>query len=81
MSEGLAGSLPIDWGPPHHLSTRAGFFMVRLLDGFENTAEHAAGRLPALVTQAGFSDVTVRQQWRTMWGSVELLTAERQREP
>jgi SAM-dependent methyltransferase len=69
-----------DWGQPQDPVTRAGFFMLRLLDGFENTADHAAGRLPSLLTQAGFSDVRVGQQWRTLWGSLELITAEAKEE-
>lgn len=68
-----------DWGPPGDPLTRAGFSMLRLLDGFENTADHAGGRLPSLVTQAGFAKVAVRQRWRTVWGSLELIVAERRR--
>jgi ubiquinone/menaquinone biosynthesis C-methylase UbiE len=65
-----------DWGQPQDPLTRAGFFALRLLDGFQNTADHAAGRLPSLLAQAGFSNVSVEQQWRTLWGSLELITAE-----
>jgi ubiquinone/menaquinone biosynthesis C-methylase UbiE len=72
-----AGRLVIaDWGQPQDPLTRTGFFMLRLLDGFENTADHAAGRLPSLVAQAGFANVRVAQQWRTVWGSLQLITAE-----
>jgi ubiquinone/menaquinone biosynthesis C-methylase UbiE len=62
-----------DWGRPHGPLTRAGFFMLQLLDGFQNTREHAAGRLPSLLASAGFSDVRVIQRWRTAWGSLEIL--------
>jgi ubiquinone/menaquinone biosynthesis C-methylase UbiE len=65
-----------DWGRPRDLLTRAGFFVLRLLDGFENTADHAAGRLPSLVAQAGFNNVSAGQRWRTLWGSLEITTAE-----
>jgi hypothetical protein len=72
-----AGRLVIaDWGQPQDPLTRAGFFMLRLLDGFANTADHAAGRLSSLVAQAGFANVRVGQHWRTMWGSLEIITAE-----
>lgn len=72
-----AGRLVIaDWGQPQDPLTRTGFFMLRLLDGFENTADHAAGRLPSLVAQAGFNNVRVAQHWRTAWGSLQLITAE-----
>jgi ubiquinone/menaquinone biosynthesis C-methylase UbiE len=62
-----AGRLVIaDWGQPPDPLTRAGFLTLRLLDGFANTADHAAGRLPSLVTQAGFANVRVGQRWRTI---------------
>jgi ubiquinone/menaquinone biosynthesis C-methylase UbiE len=66
-----------DWGRPRDPLTHVGFFMLRLLDGFANTADHAAGRLPSLLVRAGFVDVKVEQRWRTLWGSLELIVAER----
>jgi ubiquinone/menaquinone biosynthesis C-methylase UbiE len=72
-----AGRLVIaDWGRPHDPLARAGFLALRILDGFENTRDHAAGRLPSLLVQAGFSNVRDEQSWRTMWGSLDLITAE-----
>jgi ubiquinone/menaquinone biosynthesis C-methylase UbiE len=65
-----------DWGRPHDPSMRAGFLMLQLLDGFTNTRDHAAGRMPSLIAQAGFDMVRVTQRWRTLWGSLEILTAE-----
>ncbi len=66
----------IDWGRPHDPLMRAGFFTLQLLDGFENTRDHAAGHLPSLIEQAGFASVAVPRRWRTVWGSLELITAE-----
>jgi ubiquinone/menaquinone biosynthesis C-methylase UbiE len=75
---GADGRLVIaDWGRPQGPLTHAGFLMLRLLDGFANTADHAAGRLPSLLVRAGFADVKVEQRWRTLWGSLELIVAER----
>jgi ubiquinone/menaquinone biosynthesis C-methylase UbiE len=72
-----AGRLLVaDWGRPQDPWMGAAFFMLRLLDGFQNTADHAAGRLPSLIAQAGFGNVRVAQQWRTVWGSLQLITAE-----
>lgn len=72
-----AGRLVIaDWGQPRDPLTRAGFFALRLLDGFQNTADHAAGRLPTVIAQAGFASVRAGRRWRTVWGSLELITAE-----
>lgn len=67
----------VDWGRPHDPLTHAGFFALRLLDGFANTADHVAGRLPSLLARSGFGDVNVDQRWRTPWGSLELITAGR----
>jgi ubiquinone/menaquinone biosynthesis C-methylase UbiE len=70
-----AGRIVIaDWGAPQGPFTRTGFLALQLLDGFENTRDHAAGRLPSLIEQAGFSGVTVEQRWRTVWGSLELIS-------
>ena len=66
----------IDWGRPHDLLMRAGFVTLQLLDGFENTRDHAAGHLPSLIAQAGFGSIKVPQRWRTVWGSLELIVAE-----
>jgi ubiquinone/menaquinone biosynthesis C-methylase UbiE len=66
-----------DWGPPRDPLTRLGFLMLQLIDGFASTRDHGAGRLPALIAGAGFGDVHVTQRWRTMWGSLELITASK----
>lgn len=64
-----------DWGAPADPLQRLAFFGLRALDGFANTADHAAGRLPAIVTGAGFAGVTVRQRLRTLWGTLVVLDA------
>lgn len=70
-----AGRLVIaDWGRAHDPLTRTGFLALRLLDGFENTRDHAAGRLPTMIEQAGFAAVRIEQRWRTIWGSLELIS-------
>jgi ubiquinone/menaquinone biosynthesis C-methylase UbiE len=62
-----------DWGRPRDPLTGAGFLALRILDGFDDTSDHAAGRLPSLIGQAGFSSVKVKRRWRTVWGSLELI--------
>ena len=70
------GALHIaDWGKPADPLQRAAFFGLQLLDGVANTADHAAGRLPALIAAAGFSDVHRWRRLRTVWGTLELLEA------
>lgn len=66
-----------DWGPPHDPVMRAAFLALQLLDGFANTRDHAAGAIPALISKAGFADVALERRWRTVWGSLEMLSATR----
>lgn len=66
-----------DWGRPHDPLMRAGFLLLQALDGFENTRDHAAGRLPAYLTDAGLHNVTTHARLRTAWGSLELIRATR----
>lgn len=71
-----AGRLLIaDWGRPADPLQRAAFFTLQLLDGFENTRDHAAGRLADIVGEAGFTDVAVERRLRTVFGTLELLRA------
>jgi len=72
------GSVHIaDWGRPATPLLRASFFVLQVVDGFEGTHDHAAGRLPALVSEAGFSDVRCHRRLPTAWGSLELLEGRR----
>lgn len=66
-----------DWGAPQNLLMRAAFLMIRLLDGFSNTADNAAGRLPDLMREAGFTDVQVREQFATVFGTMTLYSARK----
>jgi ubiquinone/menaquinone biosynthesis C-methylase UbiE len=56
---------------------RAAFFAVQLLDGFPNTRAHARGELPEIISQAGFSAVTVFGRYRTGGGTLDLIEALR----
>jgi len=66
-----------DFGRPQDPLMGVGFRVLQFLDGSESTRDHAAGALPSLIFQAGFSAVTVGQRWRTAWGSLELITGQR----
>lgn len=65
----------VDWGEPREPLTRVGFLVLRVLDGFANTRDHAAGRLPELIAGAGFADVAIQTRLRTAWGSLEMISA------
>jgi len=65
-----------DWGRPHDPIMRGAFFVLQAIDGFANTRDHAAGRLPAMIAAAGFADVTSYARLRTAFGTLELLDAQ-----
>jgi hypothetical protein len=56
---------------------RAGLRTLALVDGIDGIRDHAAGRLPAFVEEAGFGPVRRHDRLRTAWGSLELLSAAR----
>ncbi|HEY4779009.1 MAG TPA: hypothetical protein VIH47_05390 [Solirubrobacterales bacterium] len=56
---------------------RAGLFTLAIFDGFDGIRDHAAGRLPRFVEDAGFAAVSCHDRLRTAWGSLELLSAGR----
>jgi len=63
----------VDWGRPATPLLRASFLVLQLLDGFDGTRDHAAGRLPEFVHDAGFTDTRRRGRLRTVWELLELL--------
>jgi ubiquinone/menaquinone biosynthesis C-methylase UbiE len=65
----------VDWGKPHDPSMRVGFLLLQVLDGFANTRDHAAGRLPEIIATAGFADVAIQGRLRTAWGSLDMISA------
>ena len=64
-----------DWGRPQDPVMRVAFLAIQALDGRENTADHAAGRIPQIIRNAGFTDVRTTRRLRTVWGTLELLEA------
>jgi ubiquinone/menaquinone biosynthesis C-methylase UbiE len=70
------GSLLVaDWGAPRGPLPRAGFALVRMLDGFDGTRDHGAGLLPARIAEAGLTTPRVWKRLPTVWGTLELLEA------
>jgi SAM-dependent methyltransferase len=67
-----------DWGPPRGLVPALGFRLLTVVDGAAGTADHAAGRLPDFIAAAGFERPRLHRRVTTVWGTLELLTAERQ---
>ncbi|MGK2907944.1 MAG: class I SAM-dependent methyltransferase [Desulfuromonadales bacterium] len=67
-----------DWGRSANLCMRGLFLSVQLLDGFKNTQSHVQGKLDKLFVQNGFVDVTQRQTFNTIYGTVALYSAKKQ---
>jgi len=65
-----------DWGAPSDPLMSGAFFVAQAIDGFDRTADHRAGRLPAFIEEAGFAAVDRYGRLRTAFGVVDLLTAE-----
>lgn len=64
-----------DWGKPTDPLMSGAFFVAQAIDGFDRTADHRAGRLPAFVVEADFGPVESYGRFRTGFGVVELLRA------
>ena len=66
-----------DFGRSRDPLMRVLFAGLQVLDGFPNTADHPAGRLPSMIETAGFHKVARTLRLRTAWGSFEVLSASR----
>ncbi len=64
-----------DWGPPQDPLMSAVFYVSQAIDGFARTAEHRAGRIPALLGEADFGEVERYERLRTAGGSLDLFAA------
>ena len=61
-----------DWGKPQDTAMAALIGAVRLLDG-PTVDDNREGRLPALVAEAGFREVTVVAEQRTLFGTLAFV--------
>jgi len=64
-----------DWGRPSGLWMRLAFYSIQALDGFENTRDHAAGRIPAFIADAGFQAVLEAGTLATVYGTISFWSA------
>jgi ubiquinone/menaquinone biosynthesis C-methylase UbiE len=67
----------LDWGRPHDRLMALAFLPVRVLDGLAPTRDNVRGELPALVREAGFTDVVEASRSRTLLGTLAQLRATR----
>jgi ubiquinone/menaquinone biosynthesis C-methylase UbiE len=66
-----------DWGKPSDPVMAAAFLGIRLLDGFENTADNARGDLPRIFEEAGLERAQQTDRLRTVLGTLALYRARR----
>jgi ubiquinone/menaquinone biosynthesis C-methylase UbiE len=64
-----------DWDRPANPLLRTMFYIVQLLDGFENTHDHAEGRLGKYFEEAGFKDASLRTALNTPLGTIGSYSA------
>jgi ubiquinone/menaquinone biosynthesis C-methylase UbiE len=70
------GSLHVaDWTKPKPGLSALGFTLVRLLDGYDRTADHASGRLADFMQAAHFSPVECLQERHTWLGTLGFFRA------
>lgn len=65
-----------DFGRPRDPLVGTLFFVSQAIDGFDRTGDHRAGRLPQFVAEAGFGPVDRYGCFRTVAGSLDLLTGQ-----
>lgn len=61
-----------DWGKPPNAMLRAMFYVVQILDGFENTRDNVQGRLGSFLEEAGFREVSMPAHLHTPLGTIAL---------
>ena len=64
-----------DWGKPTGPGMAALFLPVRMVDGFDVTAENVRGELPAVFSGAGLADASLDGELRTPSGTLALYSA------
>ncbi len=66
-----------DFGRSDSWIQRTLFNIIRGLDGFKPTDANAKGLLPQLISDAGFENVEIKKRFKTMFGEVQIISAEK----
>lgn len=66
-----------DFGRSKAWGQRMLFNMIRGLDGFKPTDANAKGLLPELISHAGFENVAIKKRFKTIFGEVQIISAEK----
>lgn len=66
-----------DFGRSESWVQRTLFNMIRGLDGFKSTDANAKGLLPELISSAGFKNVSINKRFKTVFGEVQIISADK----
>jgi len=66
-----------DFGRSNSWIQRILFNIIRGFDGFKSTDANAKGLLPQLISDAGFENVEIKKRFKTMFGEVQIISAEK----
>lgn len=66
-----------DFGRSKLWIQRTLFNIIRGLDGFKPTDANAKGLLPELIADSGFKNVDIQRRFKTMFGEVQIISAEK----
>ena len=66
-----------DFGHSKSWVQRTLFNIIRGLDGFKPTDANAKGLLPKLISDAGFENAGIKKRFKTMFGEVQIISAEK----
>ena len=66
-----------DFGKPQNALMRAASLPWRIFDGMETTGDNVRGELPALLRNAGFSEVCEAARYMTLFGTLSLYQARK----
>ena len=66
-----------DWGRPSSVLMRMLFYSVQFLDGFDTTRDNVQGLLPSLFEEGRLESVSLRQELRTIFGTLALYSANK----
>jgi len=67
-----------DWGCPSNSFMRIAFYLIQMLDGFENTQDNVSGKLIILFKEAGFINVSSHKSFNTVFGTLTLYSATKE---
>ncbi|MEZ4901289.1 MAG: methyltransferase domain-containing protein [Spirosomataceae bacterium] len=62
-----------DWGAPQNELMRVAFFVLQIFDNFYTTNDNVQGRLPNLLIEGGFDEVSITKNYATIFGTLQLF--------